>query len=103
MIGGWTMNALCQYARPDRIRELQSVIERAVTLASGPSLKIPVPELHSPPTPVSEEAKSTKRRPVRSILAEVDRDQIVQALQELLAGLAAQMAPLPALDSNGLR
>jgi transcriptional regulator with AAA-type ATPase domain len=76
------MNALCQYARPGSIRELQSVIERAVTLASGPSLKIPVAELHSPLTPVCEEAKSTTRRPARSILAEVDRDQIVQALQE---------------------
>jgi transcriptional regulator with GAF, ATPase, and Fis domain len=35
-------------------------------------------------TAVSEDAssKSTKRTPVRSILAEVDRNQIVQALQE---------------------
>src|SRR5712671_3878202 len=79
-----TMNALCQYAWPGNIRDLQNVIERGVILSSGPSLKVPVAELHSRTIPVSEDASSkfTKRRPVRSILAEVDRNQIVQALQE---------------------
>jgi formate hydrogenlyase transcriptional activator len=79
-----TMNALCQYAWPGNIRELQNVIERAVILSFGPTLKVPVAELHSRTIPVSEDASSkfTKRRPVRSILAEVDRNQIVQALQE---------------------
>ena len=79
-----TMNALCQYAWPGNIRELQNVIERAVILSSGPSLKVPIAELHSRTIPASEDSssKSMKRRPVRSILAEVDRNQIVQALQE---------------------
>jgi formate hydrogenlyase transcriptional activator len=79
-----TMNALCQYVWPGNIRELQNVIERAVILSSGPSLKVPIAELHSRAIPFSEDAssRSTKRRPVRSILAEVDRNQIVQALQE---------------------
>jgi formate hydrogenlyase transcriptional activator len=78
------MNVLCQYGWPGNIRELQNVIERAVILSSGPSLRVPVADLHSRTIPVSEDAssKSTKRRPVRSILAEVDRNQIVQALQE---------------------
>lgn len=79
-----TMNALCQYAWPGNIRELQNVIERAVILSSGPSLKIPVAELHSRAIPVSEEvsSKPARRRPVRSILAEVDRNQIIQALRQ---------------------
>jgi len=83
-ISSETMNALCQYAWPGNIRELQNVIERAVILSSGPSLKVPVAELHSLSMPVSEDptSESTKRRPVRSILAEVDRTQMVQALQE---------------------
>jgi formate hydrogenlyase transcriptional activator len=83
-ISSETMNALCQYAWPGNIRELQNVIERAVILSSGPSLKVPVAELHSLSIQVSEDAslKPRKRRPVRSILSEVDRDQIVQALQE---------------------
>jgi len=79
-----TMNALCQYAWPGNIRELQNVIERAVILSSGPILKVPVTELRARTTPVSEDAGSvsTRRRPVRSILAEVDRNQIVQSLRE---------------------
>jgi formate hydrogenlyase transcriptional activator len=79
-----TMNALCRYAWPGNMRELQNVIERAVILSSGPSLRVPGGELHSRTIPVSEDAssRSTKRRPVRSILAEVDRNQIVQALKE---------------------
>jgi formate hydrogenlyase transcriptional activator len=79
-----TMNALCQYAWPGNIRELQNVIERAIILSSGPSLKVPLSELQSHTTPVSEEGSSgsTRRRRVRSILAEVDRDQVIQALQE---------------------
>jgi formate hydrogenlyase transcriptional activator len=77
-----TMNSLCQYAWPGNIRELQNVIERAVILSSGRSLKIPVAELHPRSMPVIGEASSRKRQPVRSILAEVDRDQIVRALQE---------------------
>jgi formate hydrogenlyase transcriptional activator len=83
-ISSETMNVLCQYGWPGNIRELQNVIERAVILSSGPSLRVPVADLHSRTIPVSEDAgsKSTKRRPVRSILAEVDRNQIVQALQE---------------------
>jgi len=82
-ISSETMNTLCQYAWPGNIRELQNVIERAVILSSGPSLKVTFAELHSRTIPVSEDAssRSTKRRPVRSILAEVDRNQIVQALQ----------------------
>jgi transcriptional regulator with GAF, ATPase, and Fis domain len=81
-----TMNALCQYSWPGNIRELQNVIERAVILSSGPTLKVPVAELQpcTMTVPANEDAssRSTKRRPVRSILAEVDRDQIVQALKE---------------------
>jgi formate hydrogenlyase transcriptional activator len=79
-----TMKALCEYRWPGNIRELQNVIERAVILSSGPTLKVPIAELHSRATPLSEAAssKSTRRRPVRSILAEVDRNQIVQALKE---------------------
>src|SRR5258707_37541 len=51
-----TMNALCQYAWPGNIRELQNVIERAVILSSGPVLKVPVGELHSRTARVCEDA-----------------------------------------------
>ena len=81
-----TMKALCQYRWPGNVRELQNVIERAVILSPGPVLKVPIAELQPRTTPVaaSERASSgsAKRKPVRSILTEVDRDQIIQALKD---------------------
>ena len=80
-----TMNALREYQWPGNIRELQNVIERSVILSSGPSLNVPVAELHprAMSVPVNEAVpvKSTRRMPVRSILAEVDRNQIIRALE----------------------
>lgn len=82
-----TMKALSRYSWPGNIRELQNVIERAVILSPGPILNVPIAELPSHPEADSDGAesdnlKSRRRRPVRSILADVDRDQILQALKE---------------------
>jgi formate hydrogenlyase transcriptional activator len=85
-ISSETMNALCQYHWPGNIRELQNVIERAVILSPGPALLVPLAEMQprAMTMSASQDAgiSSTKRRPVRSILAEVDRNQIIQALKE---------------------
>jgi transcriptional regulator with GAF, ATPase, and Fis domain len=85
-ISSETMNALCQYHWPGNIRELQNVIERAVILSPGPALLVPLAEMQprAMTVPASEDAStpSPRRRPVRSILTEVDRDQIIQALKE---------------------
>jgi transcriptional regulator with GAF, ATPase, and Fis domain len=80
-----TMEALCQYPWPGNIRELQNVIERAVILSNGPALVVPLAEMKGHTSrPVHEDTpvKSARRRAVRSILADVDRDQIVRALKE---------------------
>jgi formate hydrogenlyase transcriptional activator len=85
-ISSKTMTALCQYRWPGNVRELQNVIERSVILSSGPSLNVPVAELQSRTMPApangGTQTKSTRRTPVRSILAEVDRNQIILALKE---------------------
>ncbi len=85
-ISSETMNALCEYHWPGNIRELQNVIERAVILSSGLKLKVPVAELQprtmSAPASGDAISRSIKRRPVRSILAEVDRDEIIRVLKE---------------------
>jgi len=85
-ISSGMMDALCQYHWPGNIRELQNVIERAVILSRGPALVIPLPEIQanstSMPPGQDKGATPTRRRPVRSILAEVDRDQIIRALKE---------------------
>jgi len=86
VISSQTMNALRQYRWPGNIRELQNVIERSVILSSGPTLKLPIAELQFRPMPASANdgprRHSTRRTPVRSILAEVDRNQIIRALEE---------------------
>jgi transcriptional regulator with GAF, ATPase, and Fis domain len=85
-ISAATMDALQRYSWPGNIRELQNVIERAVILSPGQELVVPVAEMerHTTREPLREDAsaRSTRRRPVRSILADVDREQIIRALKE---------------------
>ena len=80
-----TMDALCRYPWPGNVRELQNVIERAVILSRGPELVVPPVEMkrHSSSEIAGEERPVRHRRqPVRSILNEVDRDQIIGALKQ---------------------
>jgi formate hydrogenlyase transcriptional activator len=81
-----TMDALCRYPWPGNIRELQNVIERAVILSRGRALVVLLAELKGRTTArlTNEEtpAKPTRRRPVKSILRDVDREQIIQVLKE---------------------
>ena len=86
-ISSGTMEALCQYSWPGNIRELQNVVERAVILSPGPELLVPLAELQMDARPRSTPEKPAadhraRRLPVRSILTDVDRDQIIQALKE---------------------
>jgi formate hydrogenlyase transcriptional activator len=88
-ISSETMRALCQYRWPGNIRELQNVIERAVILSSGSILNVPVAELQADTIRDSTGAdaivsvpKVFRRKPVRSIVADVDGNQIIQALKQ---------------------
>ena len=81
-----TMKSLCQYHWPGNIRELQNVIERAVILSPGPKLNVAVADLqlHTtlPRANGNAEPRPARRKPIRSILSEVDRNQIIRALKE---------------------
>jgi transcriptional regulator with GAF, ATPase, and Fis domain len=84
-----TMRTLCRYSWPGNIRELQNVIERAVILSHGSALNVPVAELATdvsaaPPArgALASVSSAIRRPPVRSIVTDVDRDQIIQALNE---------------------
>ena len=63
------MDALQQYAWPGNIRELRNVVERAMIVASGPRLTIPVPA----------GAPGTTGRSTR--LADVEHDHILSVLE----------------------
>ncbi len=67
------LEKLIQYTWPGNIRELQNVVERAVLLADGSTLEARHVEL-------LDYSASTKESPVT--LAEVERDHILEVLQQ---------------------
>ena len=82
-----TMDALVRYLWPGNVRELQNFIERAVILSPESVLRAPASELE--PSPLNKE------RVVRmNGLAEVERDQILRALEAsdwVITGAASRL------------
>jgi PAS domain S-box-containing protein len=77
-----TMNALMRYDWPGNVRELQNVIERAVILSTRGVLRVSIAELNAKgPVPRSKEPAPKIKR-TRANVPPLNRDQIVQALQE---------------------
>jgi len=68
------MDALSRYAWPGNIRELQNLMERAVLLSTGPSLRVPLAELLAD--------SALKAASGSNALEQVEREQIVRALGE---------------------
>jgi formate hydrogenlyase transcriptional activator len=69
-----TMQALCRYAWPGNIRELQNVMERAVILSPGPVLQVSLADLTPHATPACLTPYNT--------LAEAERAHILAVLEE---------------------
>jgi formate hydrogenlyase transcriptional activator len=69
-----TMDALSRYAWPGNIRELQNLMERAVLLSMGSSLRVPLGELA---TGLDHSVVSRG-----NVLEQVEREQIARALRE---------------------
>jgi len=68
-----TMEALSRYAWPGNIRELQNLMERAVLLSKGPSLRVPLGEIFTDLEPAVNGG---------NVLEQAEREQIVRALRE---------------------
>jgi formate hydrogenlyase transcriptional activator len=79
-----TMNMLVRYDWPGNIRELQNVIERAVIVSTGPVLKVPLDELRTrvPSEASNDGSASEDTGKMRSMLADVERKQILTALKQ---------------------
>ena len=89
-ISSETMSALTRYHWPGNIRELQNVIERAVIVSTGKSLRVPVSDLKG-------RASVAKSAPMREMLEKTEREQILKALEEsnwIVAGPAGAAARL---------
>ncbi|HKI32306.1 MAG TPA: sigma 54-interacting transcriptional regulator [Gemmataceae bacterium] len=70
------MEALVRYPWPGNVRELQNVLERAVILSPGPSLRVPPADLPPVATPAQEPAAAAVT------LADAEREHILGALRE---------------------
>jgi formate hydrogenlyase transcriptional activator len=80
------MDALSNYHWPGNIRELQNVIERAVIISTGPTLRVDSADLKSPEIGLPEkEAAAPNSKTggaLHDILAETERQQILKALTQ---------------------
>ena len=79
------MNTLVRYDWPGNIRELQNVIERAVIVATGPVLKVPLDDLRSrvPAAQISNGGSTSEDAgKMRGVLEEAERGQILVALKQ---------------------
>ena len=68
------MEALCRHTWPGNIRELQNLMERAVLLSSGPSLRVPLTDIR-----IVLDLGATGDG---SALEQVERELILSALRE---------------------
>jgi formate hydrogenlyase transcriptional activator len=67
-----SMELLCRWPWPGNVRELQNVIERAVILARGPTLVVPVGELETPSAMASTAVT----------LRDAEREHILRTLEQ---------------------
>ena len=65
------MTALQQYAWPGNIRELRNAVERALVVANGPQLHIPVPSSAPPGAVRSLKLVEVQKEHIRSVLESV--------------------------------
>ena len=83
------MNALIDYPWPGNIRELQNVIERAVLVSTGSVLKISLADLKTRSAgqavrsvPKEAAPAAAGEQPIRDVLEDVERKQIIAALDQ---------------------
>ena len=69
-----TMEALTRHTWPGNVRELQNLMERAVLLSAGPSLRVPLADIHA--------ACDLSAPPDSNVLEQAERELILQALRE---------------------
>jgi formate hydrogenlyase transcriptional activator len=79
------MDALCRYHWPGNIRELQNVIERAVIISTGSSLRLDVGDLKFPKAGFPAEKPAAPKPTnggLHDVLEETERQQILKALKQ---------------------
>jgi formate hydrogenlyase transcriptional activator len=77
-----TMESLTRYDWPGNIRELQNLIERAVILSTGPTLRVPMEALSSAQDTSTPGETPEQRSHDDGTLAAADRRHIIAALEK---------------------
>ena len=84
-ISSETMSALCNSRWPGTIRELQTIVERAVILSSGPVLRVSLSDLSTDGgrgSKQSDPVKAENPGNLRRLLEATERHRILEALDE---------------------
>ncbi len=74
--------ALTTYRFPGNVRELENILERAMTLASGNEIDVADIQLRSDAQEHEEQPAATDDAPLGTQLEEIERDAIVKALEQ---------------------
>lgn len=103
-IPGETMKALCEYAWPGNIRELENFIERSVILSLGSELQAPLAELQtSAPTSGNGAAGASKALTTMDDMERAHIEEVLRHTKGSIGGKggAAEILGLPASTLRG--
>jgi formate hydrogenlyase transcriptional activator len=101
-----TMNVLVRYHWPGNIRELQNLVERAVILSAGPTLKVPLHDLQAQPAPSAvRKIETMEEAERRHILEALDAaDWVISGPNGAASKLGLKRSTLQArMDKLGIR
>jgi len=76
------LRALESYAFPGNVRELENILERAITLSTGGEVGIDDIQLRATPAPPAVAARATGGAALGDHLEEIERDAILKALEQ---------------------
>jgi two-component system response regulator PilR (NtrC family) len=82
MLGKDALVALEAYAFPGNVRELENILERAITLTTEGEIRATDIQLRPPPGTISAPANSSATHALGDHLEDIERDAIIKALEQ---------------------